>query len=73
MFANAAHAALHTLAAAPGLDRADAARLLEAMQRVETAFSSGDAGALATDLAALHVSADAALRALAIEVPVCAQ
>jgi hypothetical protein len=72
-FTNEAHAALHSLAAAAGLDRADAARVLEGMEQVETDFNSGDAGALATDLVALHVSVDEALRALAIEVPVCAQ
>ncbi len=72
-FTNEAHAALHSLAAAAGLDRSDAARVLEGMEQVETDFSSGDAGALATDLTALHASADEALRALAIEVPPCAQ
>lgn len=73
-FTNEAHEALHSLAAAPGLDRADAARVLEGMQQVETDFSTGaDADALGTDLTALHASADEALRALEIEVPGCAQ
>ena len=73
-FTNQAHEALHSLAAAPGLDRSDAARVLEGMEQVETDFSGGaDAGVLATDLMALHVSADEALRALQIEVPACAQ
>jgi hypothetical protein len=73
-FTNEAHEALHSLAGDPGLDRADAARVLEGMEQVETDFSSGaDAGVLATDLTALHVSADEALRALQIEVPACAE
>ena len=42
IFQNDAHDGLHALAAAPALDRSDAARLLEAKARIEEAIS-GDA------------------------------
>jgi hypothetical protein len=72
-FINLAHAALHDLAADSRLDRATAARVLEAMQKVEADFSqSSGAAVLARDLASLHASADDALRALGVEVPACA-
>jgi hypothetical protein len=71
VFTNEAHGALHSLAAAPGLDRADAARVLEAMEQVEADFPAADVARLASDLAALHAWTDEALRALGIEVPAC--
>ena len=74
VFTNQAHGALHSLAAAPGLDREDAARLLEAMEQLETDFADAtDQAQLGSDLVALQASADEALRALAIEVPACTQ
>jgi hypothetical protein len=72
-FTNVAHDALHRLAADPRLGRALAARVLEAMQKVETDFSrSSDVAALTGDLAELRTSADLALRAIGEEVPACA-
>jgi hypothetical protein len=71
-FTNVAHEALHGLAANPRLSRSMSARVLEAMQKVETDFSgSTGASALRDDLAELQVSADAALGALGEEVPAC--
>ena len=71
-FINLAHAALHDLAADPRLDRSTAARVLEAMQKVEADFSQSlGVAVLAKDLATLHASADAALQALGAEVPIC--
>ena len=72
-FINVAHAALHQLAAVPRLDRAMAARILETMLTVEADFRVRAAGpVVGADLANLHAAADAALRALGIEVPPCA-
>jgi hypothetical protein len=69
---NVAHEALHGLAADPRLGRSMAARVLEAMERVEADFSrSADVALLTDDLAELHGSADAALRALGEAVPAC--
>jgi hypothetical protein len=71
-FENVAHAALHALAAAPGLDRSTAAAVLESMQRVE-----GDFGTIATrktltaDLQDLTQKADTALRAIGQSPPPC--
>jgi hypothetical protein len=73
-FTNLAHDALHGLAADPRLDRAMSARVLEGTERVEADFShSADATVLTGDLTALHASADAALQALGVEVPACAE
>jgi hypothetical protein len=73
-FTNGAHDALHALAAEPRLDRSIAARVLEAMERVHTDFSESPAVSVLTDdLVDLHASADAALEALGVEVPPCAQ
>jgi hypothetical protein len=72
-FTNVAHDALHRLAADPRLGRTLAARVLEAMQKVEADFSrSSDAAALVGDLGELQTSADTALRAIGEEVPGCA-
>jgi hypothetical protein len=74
VFTNVAHEALHGLAADPRLSRSMSARVLEAMQKVETDFSgSTGASALGDDLAVLQVSTDVALGALGEEVPVCAE
>jgi hypothetical protein len=71
-FTNVAHDALHRLAADPRLGRSLAARVLEAMQKVEGDFSrSSDVAALTGDLAELRTSADLALRAIGEEVPAC--
>src|SRR6266508_2334219 len=57
-FTNLAHEALHGLAADPRLDRAMSARVLEAMEKVETDFNqSTDVPELVDDLAELHASA----------------
>lgn len=72
-FTDRAHAALHSLAGDPGLDRADAARVLEAMEQVETDFDASDTDRLPADLGALHASTDEALRALSVEIPACDQ
>lgn len=73
-FTNLAHDALHGLAADPRLDRSTSARVLEAMERVHTDFSESRAlSVLTDDLVELHASADAALEALGVEVPQCAQ
>jgi hypothetical protein len=73
-FTNRAHEALHTLAADPRLDRSVSARLLEAMEKVHTDFSeASDAAVLTEDLGRLHASADAALEALGMEAPACAE
>jgi hypothetical protein len=73
-FTNLAHEALHTLAAEPRLDRAMSARVLEAMQKVEADFGQApELPVLTDDLEALHASAGAALQALGVEVPPCAQ
>lgn len=72
-FINLAHAALHGLAADPRQDRSMSAHVLEAMQKVETDFrQSPDVAVLTHDLAELHAAADAALQALGVEVPACA-
>jgi hypothetical protein len=72
-FVNVAHAALHQLAAAPRLDRARAARVLETMQAVEADFRQlpGES-VLRADLERLRAAADAALEALGLEIPPCA-
>jgi hypothetical protein len=71
-FINEAHEALHRLAADPRLARPTAARVLETMQKVEADLASQpDATPLATDLAALRATADAALETLGVEVPTC--
>jgi hypothetical protein len=73
-FTNQAHDALHGLAADPRLDRPMSARILEAMEKVEADFGqSSDLAVLTDDLAELHAAADAALRALGVEVPACAE
>jgi hypothetical protein len=73
-FANLAHDALHALAADPGLDRTMSARVLMAMGKVEADFSPpSDVVELTADLATLHSAADAALQALGVEVPPCAE
>ena len=73
-FTNQAHEALHGLAADPRLDRSMSARVLEAMEKVETDFrQSPDVAVLTDDLAKLHASADAALHALGVQVPACAE
>jgi hypothetical protein len=75
-FTNVAHEALHSLAAAPGLDRQLSARVLEAMQKVEADFGqpqSPDVAALTTDLTSLHESADRALVSIGETAPPCAQ
>jgi hypothetical protein len=72
-FTNLAHDALHVLAADPRLDRSTSARLLEAKEKVEADFSqSADVAVLADDLAELQTAADAALQAIGVEVPACA-
>ncbi|MEA2538009.1 MAG: hypothetical protein QOF11_2243 [Chloroflexota bacterium] len=73
-FVNVAHQALHGLAADPRLDRTRSARVLEAMQKVEADFSRpADATELTADLTELRSSTDAALQAIGVEVPACAQ
>ncbi len=73
-FTDLAHEPLHGLAGEPRLDRSLSAGVLEAMERVEADFSQApDVTVLADDLAELHRSADAALGALGVGVPVCAQ
>jgi hypothetical protein len=72
-FTNVAHEPLHVLAADPGLERGLAARVLEAMEQVETDFrGNSDSAALDADLADLGSAAGAALAALGVEVPLCA-
>ena len=72
-FINTAHAALHALAAAPGLERSVAAGVLESMQRVEGDFGTiATQKTLAADLQDLKVKADAALRAIGQEPSACA-
>jgi hypothetical protein len=71
-FINEAHESLHRLAADPRLARPTAARVLETMQRLEGDLASQqEATQLATDLAALRATADAALEMLGVEVPSC--
>ena len=71
-FSSLAHEALHSLAADPRLGRSMSARVLEAMEKVEADFSqSPDVAVLTDDLTELHASADAALQALGVEVPIC--
>jgi hypothetical protein len=73
-FTNLAHDPLHGLAGDPRLDRSMSARVLEAMAKVHADFRhSLDAAALGDDLAKLHAAADAALQALGVEVPPCAE
>jgi hypothetical protein len=72
-FQNIAHAALHELAAAPGLARSPAARVLETMQVVERDIATGaGAAVLAPDLDALRSSTEAAIRALGLPASTCA-
>jgi hypothetical protein len=73
-FTNLAHDALHGLAADPRLTRPMSARVLEAMERIETDFS-GSASLTATtdDLRGLRDATDAALVALGVEVPACSE
>jgi hypothetical protein len=71
-FTNLAHEPLHGLAADSRLGRSMSARVLEAMEKVETDFSqSPDVAVLTDDLTELQASADAALQALGEEVPPC--
>ncbi len=70
-FENQAHEALHALAAAPGVDRSRAARLLEAMERVEGDFESDSAPSLPADLSALQSATGDALRSMDRAVPPC--
>jgi hypothetical protein len=71
-FVNTAHAALHALAAAPGLDRGLAAGVLESMQRVEADFATiATQKTLTADLQDLTAKADAALRAIGQTPPPC--
>jgi hypothetical protein len=64
-FENVAHAALHALAAAPTLDRALSAAVLESMERVEADFTtSGAGGRLRQDLEALLEDTNMALQAI---------
>jgi len=71
-FVNTAHAALHSLAAAPGLERSVAAGVLEAMQRVEGDFATiATQKTLTADLQDLSAKADAALRAIGQAPPPC--
>jgi len=73
-FTNLAHDALHGLAADPRLDRSMTARVLEGMEKVEADFSQPpDMAVLSDDLTELHASADAALQALGLEMPACAE
>lgn len=73
-FANEAHDALHALAADPRLDRSASARILEAMQKVESDFSaSTDRSILGSDLATLSAAAEDALRTIGEDVPRCGQ
>jgi hypothetical protein len=73
-FTNRAHEALHALAADPRLDRSVSARLLEAMEKVHTDFAQvSDAAALTEDLGQLREAAGAALHALGLEAPACAE
>jgi hypothetical protein len=73
-FTHLGHEALHGLAADPRLDRSMSARVLEAMEKVEADFSqSPDITVLTDDLGELHASADAALQALGVQVPACAE
>jgi hypothetical protein len=71
-FDNNAHEALHALAAAPGLERGLAARVLESMERVEADFArSAPDGGLAADLQALTIDTDRALQELGEVGPPC--
>ncbi len=71
-FWNEAHAALHSLAAADGLDRTTEGSVLESMGRVEYDINSGaPAERLAPDLGALLTAADTALSSLHIDPPAC--
>ena len=70
-FTNDAHAALHALAAAPGLDHALAGRVLVAMDRVHADFTSATATTLAADLHALATATGQALLNLREPAPPC--
>ncbi len=73
-FTNLAHDPLHTLAADARLDRSMAARILEAMEKVEADFTQSPDVAVLTDaLTALQAATDRALEALGMEVPPCAK
>lgn len=73
-FTNLAHDPLHTLAADARLDRSMAARILEAMEKVEADFTqSPDVAVLTDDLTALLAATDRALEALNVQVPPCAK
>ena len=72
VFQNDAHDGLHALAAAPALDRSDAARLLEAKARVEGAISGGAPSQdLREDLAELVAATEAALADLGLKPESC--
>lgn len=72
-FTDLAHDALHDLAGDPRLSRAMSAPVLEAMEKVESAFrGSPDVTVLSDDLVELHVATDAALVTLGVAVPRCA-
>ena len=71
-FTDHAHDALHALAADDRLDRATAATLLEAMERLESDLDQAvDSDLLSGDLHALKDSTDGALQVLGEEVPPC--
>ena len=73
-FFDRSHDPLHTLARGlEDLDRASAARLLEAKQEVEGDLDDeSDPGLLAAAVTELHTSAAGGLSRLGIEVPACA-
>lgn len=70
-FTNLAHAPLHAVAAAPGLDRPLAKRVLETMERVEADFEARNATMASSDLDQLKAATDSALAALGMTVPAC--
>jgi len=71
-FQNEAHDTLHTLAAMDRLDRGMAARVLEAMQRVESDITGGpQPQPLEDDLRELLSATDTALKALGRTPPPC--
>lgn len=73
-FVNQAHDPLHALAADPRLTRTAAARVLEAMDRIERDFDmAATAAILATDLATLALVARSALAELGIDAASCAR
>ncbi len=71
-FTNEAHDGLHRLAADGRLTAPMTARVLEAMQRVETDLgASPPPPAISGDLIELKAAADAALQALGVEMSTC--